>query len=238
MANIKSQEKRIKTNERRRLRNKSVKSSLHTAVRKFHRPSRPATRTGRRVAGCYQPQARQGRQQGCHPQEPGGQPQVGPRQSAQQDLICRQFGDLSDRSLERVIRVGRGALGYPRSTSRPAAWPRRSNRVTIPAPASAPSAPATAACLVRRPAGTDLRTVADPGNGVHRLGQRVGQHHLRFAAHHRPAQRPRRRPRHDQRPPCRRCRTPSPWPCRSDTEFHHGIHSAVGVSDQLRTDSG
>ncbi len=35
MANIKSQEKRNKTNERRRLRNKSVKSSLHTAVRHF-----------------------------------------------------------------------------------------------------------------------------------------------------------------------------------------------------------
>ena len=35
MANIKSQEKRIKTNERRRVRNKSVKSSLHTAVRGF-----------------------------------------------------------------------------------------------------------------------------------------------------------------------------------------------------------
>jgi small subunit ribosomal protein S20 len=35
VANIKSQEKRIKTNERRRLRNKSVKSSLHTATRKF-----------------------------------------------------------------------------------------------------------------------------------------------------------------------------------------------------------
>ncbi|MGN7780935.1 30S ribosomal protein S20 [Mycolicibacterium sp. 22603] len=33
MANIKSQEKRIKTNERRRLRNQSVKSSLRTAVR-------------------------------------------------------------------------------------------------------------------------------------------------------------------------------------------------------------
>ncbi len=33
MANIKSQEKRNRTNERRRLRNKSVKSSLHTAVR-------------------------------------------------------------------------------------------------------------------------------------------------------------------------------------------------------------
>jgi len=35
VANIKSQEKRIRTNERRRLRNKSVKSSLHTAVRAF-----------------------------------------------------------------------------------------------------------------------------------------------------------------------------------------------------------
>ena len=35
MANIKSQEKRIKTNERRRLRNQSVKSSLRTAVRGF-----------------------------------------------------------------------------------------------------------------------------------------------------------------------------------------------------------
>ena len=35
MANIKSQQKRIKTNERARLRNKSVKSSLRTAVRAF-----------------------------------------------------------------------------------------------------------------------------------------------------------------------------------------------------------
>lgn len=36
MANIKSQMKRIRTNEKARLRNKSVKSSLKTAVRKFH----------------------------------------------------------------------------------------------------------------------------------------------------------------------------------------------------------
>lgn len=35
MANIKSQKKRNLTNERRRLRNKSVKSSLHTAIRAF-----------------------------------------------------------------------------------------------------------------------------------------------------------------------------------------------------------
>ncbi|MGH3977731.1 MAG: 30S ribosomal protein S20 [Pseudonocardiaceae bacterium] len=35
MANIKSQLKRIKTNEAARLRNKSVKSSLKTAVRRF-----------------------------------------------------------------------------------------------------------------------------------------------------------------------------------------------------------
>lgn len=36
MANIKSQMKRIRTNEKARLRNKSVKSALKTAVRKFH----------------------------------------------------------------------------------------------------------------------------------------------------------------------------------------------------------
>jgi small subunit ribosomal protein S20 len=35
VANIKSQLKRIKTNEKARLRNKSVKSSLRTAVRRF-----------------------------------------------------------------------------------------------------------------------------------------------------------------------------------------------------------
>ncbi|MGH3655623.1 MAG: 30S ribosomal protein S20, partial [Micromonosporaceae bacterium] len=35
MANIKSQIKRNRQNEKRRLRNKSVKTSLKTAVRKF-----------------------------------------------------------------------------------------------------------------------------------------------------------------------------------------------------------
>ncbi len=35
MANIKSQVKRIRTNERRRLRNQSVKSALRTAIRQF-----------------------------------------------------------------------------------------------------------------------------------------------------------------------------------------------------------
>jgi len=35
VANIKSQLKRIKTNEKARLRNKSVRSSLKTAVRRF-----------------------------------------------------------------------------------------------------------------------------------------------------------------------------------------------------------
>ncbi len=46
MANIKSQIKRIKTNEKARLRNKSVKSSLKTAVRRF----RTAAEAGDKVA--------------------------------------------------------------------------------------------------------------------------------------------------------------------------------------------
>lgn len=36
MANIKSQKKRILTNEKARLRNKAVKSALRTQIRKFH----------------------------------------------------------------------------------------------------------------------------------------------------------------------------------------------------------
>ena len=36
MANIKSQIKRNRQNEKRRMRNKSVKSSLKTAIRRFH----------------------------------------------------------------------------------------------------------------------------------------------------------------------------------------------------------
>ena len=46
MANIKSQIKRIKTNEKARLRNKSVKSALKTAVRRF----RTAADAGDKVA--------------------------------------------------------------------------------------------------------------------------------------------------------------------------------------------
>ena len=46
MANIKSQIKRIRTNEQARLRNKSVKSALKTAVRRF----REAAETGDREA--------------------------------------------------------------------------------------------------------------------------------------------------------------------------------------------
>lgn len=42
MANIKSQLKRIRTNEKARLRNKSIKSSLKTAIRRF----REAAATG------------------------------------------------------------------------------------------------------------------------------------------------------------------------------------------------
>lgn len=44
MANIKSQVKRIRTNERQRLRNQSVKSSVRTAIRRF----REAVATGDR----------------------------------------------------------------------------------------------------------------------------------------------------------------------------------------------
>ena len=43
MANIKSQIKRNRQNERRRLRNKAVKSSLKTSIRKFHQTADAGT---------------------------------------------------------------------------------------------------------------------------------------------------------------------------------------------------
>ena len=50
MANIKSQIKRNKTNESARLRNKSVKSSLKTAVRRFHEAADAGDGDAARVA--------------------------------------------------------------------------------------------------------------------------------------------------------------------------------------------
>jgi small subunit ribosomal protein S20 len=53
VANIKSQLKRIKTNEKARLRNKSIKSSLKTAVRRF----REAAATGEKDRALSELQA-------------------------------------------------------------------------------------------------------------------------------------------------------------------------------------
>ena len=47
MANIKSQKKRILTNEKARQRNNSVKSELKTAIRAVTAPSSPPTRMPR-----------------------------------------------------------------------------------------------------------------------------------------------------------------------------------------------
>jgi small subunit ribosomal protein S20 len=53
VANIKSQLKRIKTNEKARLRNKSVKSSLKTAVRRFREAAEAGDREQADVALRY-----------------------------------------------------------------------------------------------------------------------------------------------------------------------------------------
>lgn len=50
MANIKSQIKRIRTNEAARLRNKSVRSSLKTSVRRFREAADAGSREGALVA--------------------------------------------------------------------------------------------------------------------------------------------------------------------------------------------
>ena len=57
MANIKSQIKRNRTNENARLRNKAVKSSLKTAVRKFREAADAGDAATGHRARCRPPRA-------------------------------------------------------------------------------------------------------------------------------------------------------------------------------------
>jgi small subunit ribosomal protein S20 len=57
VANIKSQLKRIRTNEKARLRNKSIKSSLKTAIRRFREAAAAGEKD--RALGALQTASRQ-----------------------------------------------------------------------------------------------------------------------------------------------------------------------------------
>ena len=89
MANIQSQKKRIRTNEKARLRNKDVKSSLKTVVASSVR--RPMLVTLRlpplsraKPIGHWTSS-----EQGRHSPKPGGQPQVGHQQARRCSLSYR-----------------------------------------------------------------------------------------------------------------------------------------------------
>ena len=80
MANIKSQKKRVLTNEKAHLRNVAVKSGLKTAIR----ATREAIAAGDKAAAeaAYKVAAQKldkAAGAGVDPQEPGRQPQVRPR---------------------------------------------------------------------------------------------------------------------------------------------------------------
>ena len=101
VANIKSQIKRNKQNEKRHQRNKAVKSELKTLVRKFREAAASGDKDAAVEALRGVEKARQGRQQGRHPQEPGGQPQVG-------------HGQAGRLALTRSARRRRTAVGVRR----------------------------------------------------------------------------------------------------------------------------
>ena len=87
MANIKSQIKRNKQNEKAHERNKAVKTGLKTAVRKFREAAEAGDKDKADALGQdAAKQARQGRLQGRHPQEPGREPQVRDRQEGRLSL--------------------------------------------------------------------------------------------------------------------------------------------------------
>ena len=76
MANIKSQKKRILTNEKRPVRNQSVKSELKTLVRHTREAVEAGDKEKALAALRRVPPDGQGRLEGRHPQEPGREPQV------------------------------------------------------------------------------------------------------------------------------------------------------------------
>ena len=115
MANIKSQIKRIRTNEAARMRNKSVKSSVKTAIRKFREAADAGDkdkatallRDASRAAG-------QGRQQGRHPRQPGRQQEVrdgGSGQPARAGLT-RAFSSASFLPMAPIRSCGSAPSAY------------------------------------------------------------------------------------------------------------------------------
>ena len=71
MANIKSQKKRIRTNEIARVRNKAIRSELKTLTKHVQAAVEAGDKAAASAAAPRFPRPRQGCRQGRHPQEPG-----------------------------------------------------------------------------------------------------------------------------------------------------------------------
>ena len=90
VANIKSQLKRIKTNRLATERNKAVKTEAKTWVRKFREAAASGDKDAAQDALKTASRSSKGRLQGCHPQEPGRQQEVGHGQEGRRSLSERR----------------------------------------------------------------------------------------------------------------------------------------------------
>ena len=162
MANIKSQIKRNRTNEIARLRNKSVKSSLKTAVRKVRTAADAGDKATAEVelkAACrsldkaaskgviHANQAANRKSALAHLVNAGSDPPPSPAPALIEQVTgascCHQ---IDHRLLQRVLGIHGDALdrrvqfGHDRHPARPG------RRSTSPAPVPGPCRPSTAAC--------------------------------------------------------------------------------------------
>ena len=141
VANIKSQLKRIKTNEKSRQRNKATKSALKTSIRRFREAAaagdaEKATELRVLRLSC----AGQGSVQGRHPQESGCEPQVRDRGQGGSSGALRQEEALPPGT--RAPRRRRETLSTARSNAYAA---------SSAAPLTSASATATTLSAVARP---------------------------------------------------------------------------------------
>ena len=118
VANIQSQIKRNRQNEKRRLRNKSVRAEMRTRTKSAVAAAEAGAEDSCRGAAPGREAHRQGCRARHHPQEHGGQPQVPVGAADQRDRGGRET--IRARRLHR-----RSPLGYPSplSVSPRTAWP-------------------------------------------------------------------------------------------------------------------
>ena len=166
MANIQSQIKRNRQNEKRRLRNKSVRAEMRTRSKS----AVTAAEAGAEDSAEALRLAREAHRQGCgarhHPQEHGGQPQVPVGAADQRDRGGRRRGVSGSR--RPVVAERSGTAGGAPAESSSSPWRNWRVQNRLEADSGLDPLGGEGASAVRRPNALGGTKVNDPRTGIRR----------------------------------------------------------------------